>query len=78
MSKANPQLNRVDRFIPGLDMLEVTDVIDSTLNKIRNNIIDKAMEAENVLKEYEGMLYEGTNNFENLKRQLNQLDEDEV
>ena len=78
MSKANLQLNRVDRFIPGLDMLEVTDVIDSTLNKIRNNIIDKAMEAENVLKEYEGMLYEGTNNFENLKRQLNQLDEDEV
>ena len=56
ISKASLTLNRVDRYIPGLDMLEVTDVIDSTLDKIRNNIIDKAMEAENILKEYEGML----------------------
>ena len=36
------------------------------------------MEAESTLKEYEGMLYEGTSNFENLKRQLSQLDDEEV
>ena len=51
-------------------MLESTDVIDATLDKIRTKIIDKAMEAEGILKDYEGMLYEGTSNFENLKRQL--------
>ena len=36
------------------------------------------MEADSNLKDYEGMLYEGTSNFENLKRQLSLLDDDEV
>ena len=54
----------------GLDISEVTNSIDNTLEKIRNKIIDKAMEAESIMKEYEKTLYEGTNNFEDLKKQL--------
>ena len=78
IAKANPQIYTADKYIAGLDMIEVQDVVDCTLQKIRTKIIDKAMEAENTLKEYEGMLYEGTSNFENLKRQLSQLDDEEV
>ena len=51
----------------GIDIAEVTNSIDNTLEKIRNKIIDKAMEAESILKEYEKTLFEGTNSFENLK-----------
>ena len=54
----------------GLDISEVTNSIDNTLEKIRNKIIDKAMEAESIMKEYEKTLYEGTNNFEDLKKKL--------
>ena len=49
ISKANPLIYRSDKYIPGLDMLDITDVIDDTLEKIRIKIIDKAMEAENIL-----------------------------
>jgi len=69
---------RPDKYIKGLDMVEVHDVIDSTLEKIRARIIDKAQEAENILKEAEEKIFEGRCKFESVKRQLNQLDESEV
>ena len=59
-------------------MLEVHDAVDQTLEKIRSKMIDKAMEGDSILKDYESRLYEGTSSFENLKRQLNKLDDDEV
>lgn len=38
---ATPQISRPDKYIKGIDMIEVHDVIDSTLEKIRAKIIDK-------------------------------------
>lgn len=70
IAKANLYTSRADSFVQGLDISEVTNSIDNTLEKIRNKIIDKAMEAESIMKEYEKTLYEGTNNFEDLKKQL--------
>ena len=70
IAKANLYTSRADSFVQGLDISEVTNSIDNTLEKIRNKIIDKAMEAESIMKEYEKTLYEGTNNFEDLKRKL--------
>ena len=52
-AKANPQIYRKDKYIAGLDMIEVHDMIDETLEKIRAKIIDKALEAENTLKDFE-------------------------
>lgn len=78
ISKANPQIYRNDKYIRGLDMIEVHGVIDETMEKIRAKIVDKALEAESTLKEFEGKLHEGKSSFENVKRQLNRLDEDEV
>ena len=68
IAKANLYTSRADSFVQGLDISEVTNSIDNTLEKIRNKIIDKAMEAESIMKEYEKTLYEGTNNFEDLKK----------
>ena len=70
IAKANLYTSRADSFVQGLDISEVTNSIDNTLEKIRNKIIDKAMEAESIMKEYEKTLYEGTNNFEDLKKKL--------
>lgn len=36
------------------------------------------MEAESILKDYEKTLIEGSNNFEDLKKQLSQFDEKEL
>ena len=70
IAKANLYTSRADSFVQGLDISEVTNSIDNTLEKIRNKIIDKAMEAESIMKDYERTLYEGTNNFEDLKKKL--------
>lgn len=70
IAKANLYTSRADSFVQGLDISEVTNSIDNTLEKIRNKIIDKAMEAESIMKDYEKTLYEGTNNFEDLKKKL--------
>lgn len=78
IAKANLHTSRADTFLQSLDISEVTNAIDSTLEKIRNKIIDKAMEAESILKDYEKTLIEGSNNFEDLKKQLSQFDEKEL
>ena len=78
IAKANLHSSRADSFMQSLDLGEVTNSIDNTLEKIRNKIIDKAMEAESILKDYEKTLIEGTSNFEDLKKQLSQYDEKEL
>ena len=78
IAKANLYSSRADTFMRNLDLGEVTNAIDNTLEKIRNKIIDKAMEAESILKDYEKTLIEGTSNFEDLKKQLSQYDEKEL
>ena len=78
VSKANPQIYGKDKYIQGLDMIEVHEIIDETLEKIRSKIIDKALEAENTLKEFEKKLAEGRSSFENVKRQLQGIDENEL
>ena len=59
-------------------MLDIHNVIDTTLEKIRAKIIDKALEAENMFKEFDSKLFEGRCCFETVKRQLNQLEDHEV
>ena len=59
-------------------MIEVHSIIDDTLEKIRAKIVDKALEAENTLKDFEEKLFEGKCNMESLKRQLKGLEEDEL
>merc|ERR1712151_1136010 len=73
VSKANPQIYGKDKYIQGLDMIEVHDIIDDTMEKIRAKIIDKALEAENTLKEFEEKLHQGKCNFEQVKQQLRGL-----
>ena len=59
-------------------MVETHEVIDDTLERIRSKIIDRALEAENMLKEFDSKLYEGRCCFETVKQQLYQLEDHEV